>query len=105
MNGNVSLPIGSTASPATSGNAAVGNNPMTSQFPGQTSNGNALNAGSRPGTNAAGTAASSGGNAQNSAPAGGIGRPTTTNERDSDAKIDQENEKADKTVGKICKNC
>ena len=40
-----------------------------------------------------------------SAPAGGIGRPTTTNEQDSDAKIDQENNKADRTVGKICKNC
>lgn len=30
---------------------------------------------------------------------------TTTSEQDSDAKIDQENNKADRTVGKICKNC
>jgi hypothetical protein len=56
-----------------------------------------------PGTNSVGTATSSG--AQSSAPAGGIGRPATTNEQDSDAKIDQENNKADRTVGKICKNC
>jgi hypothetical protein len=34
---------------------------------------------------------------------GGIGRPTTTDQSDSDAKIDQENHKADRTVGKSCK--
>lgn len=64
--------------------------------------------GQAPGTNAAGTATSSGtrgASAQNTTPAGGIGRPTTTNSQDSDAKIDQENNKADRTVGKICKNC
>jgi hypothetical protein len=60
------------------------------------------------GTNAASTATSSGSSgasAQSTAPAGGIGKPTTTNTQDSDAKIDQENNKADKTVGKSCKNC
>ncbi|MCK1616417.1 hypothetical protein IVA96_07045 [Bradyrhizobium sp. 159] len=89
-------------SPGTSGNAAVDS---TGQ---QTGTGNRPSTGPAPGTNAAGTAAPSGSpgaNAQNTAPAGGIGRPTTTNEQDSDAKIDRENEKADKTMGKICKNC
>ncbi|MGY4330850.1 flagellar biosynthesis/type III secretory pathway M-ring protein FliF/YscJ [Bradyrhizobium sp. LB1.3] len=58
---------------------------------------------SSPGT--AAPSGSPGANAQNTAPAGGIGKPTTTNQQDSDAKIDQENKKADKTVGKICKKC
>ncbi|MGY4288768.1 hypothetical protein ACVWXO_007988 [Bradyrhizobium sp. LM2.7] len=49
--------------------------------------------------------AAAGASAQSAAPAGGIGKPTTINEQDSDAKIDQENNKADRTVGKICKNC
>ncbi len=96
-------------SPGPNGNAATGSNPRSGQLPSQqTGTGNGLSTGSTPGTNTAGTAApsgSSGANAQNTAPAGGIGRPTTTNEQDSDAKIDQENNKADKTVGKICKNC
>jgi hypothetical protein len=64
--------------------------------------------GQAPGTNAAGTAAPSGSSrasTQGTAPAGGIGRPAPTNEHDSDAKIDQENSKVDRTVGKICKNC
>gem|GEM_PF-6410415 len=90
----------------TTGNA---NGQATGQLPNQqTGNGNGLSTGSAPGTNTAGTAAPSGSpgaNAQNTAPAGGIGKPTTTNEQDSDAKIDRENNKADKTVGKICKNC
>jgi hypothetical protein len=69
-------------------------------------NGNSTNA-ATPGTNAAGTAASSGTPAANTqgAAAGGIGRPTTTDQHDSDAKIDQENSKVDQTVKKICKNC
>jgi len=62
-----------------------------------------------PGTNSAGTAGSSGpppaATTQGAAPAGGIGRPTTTDQRDTDAKIDQENTNVDRTVKKICKNC
>lgn len=74
----------------------------------QTSTGNGLSTESTPGTNTAETAVPSGwlgANAQNSAPAGGISRPTTMNKQDSDAKIDQENNKAGQTVGKTCKNC
>jgi hypothetical protein len=72
-----------------------------------TGNGNGLTTGAAPGTNTAGTAAPSGspGNAQGAAPAGGIGRPMTQDEKGSDDKIDQENNRADKIVGKICKNC
>jgi hypothetical protein len=61
-----------------------------------------------PGTNTAGTAGSSGtpaASSQGAAAAGGIGRPTTTDQRDTDAKIDQENTNVDQTVKKICKNC
>ncbi|WP_439400109.1 hypothetical protein ACRQ5Q_41615 (plasmid) [Bradyrhizobium sp. PMVTL-01] len=108
-----------TGSSGPSGNAATGNtnnqttgntnSQATSRLPNhQTVNGNGLSTGLTPGTNTAGTAAPSGApgaSAQNTAPAGGIGKPTTTNEQDSDAQIDRENNKADKTVGKICKNC
>jgi hypothetical protein len=63
--------------------------------------------GSAGGGAAAGTAASSGSSAAaaQTAPAGGIGRPATTNQQDSDAKIDQENSNTDRMVGSICKNC
>jgi hypothetical protein len=71
-------------------------------------NGDRRDVGTSPGTNAAGTAGSSGTpavNTQGSAPAGGIGRPTTTDQRDTDAKIDQENTKVHQKVKNICKNC
>jgi len=95
---------GLTGSP-TGTAAAPGTAPSTNQGTGER-NGSSMGA-QAPGTNAAGTATSSGssGASAQSTPAGGIGRPTTTNTQDSDAKIDQENNKADRTVGKICKNC
>ena len=89
------------------GDNAAGNNATTGQLINRQSGpDNGPSTGATPGTNTAGTAAPSGApgaNAQYTAPAGGIGRPTTTNERDSDAKINQENDKAGKTVGKIRK--
>lgn len=59
-----------------------------------------------PGTIAAtiATSSDSTGAAKQTAPASGIGTPTTTDQRDSDATIDQENTNADRTVEKICKN-
>ncbi|WP_420971990.1 hypothetical protein [Bradyrhizobium sp. B120] len=38
-------------------------------------------------------------------PPAGIGQPTTIDQRDSDGKIDHENNNVDRTVKKICKNC
>jgi hypothetical protein len=64
-----------------------------------------------PGTNAAGTAGASGGTAANAArrnngtTAPGQAKPTVTNQQDSDAKIDQENQKVNKTVNNICRGC
>ena len=51
------------------------------------------------GTNSLGTAQPSDG-----ATTGAAG-PTVTKEQDSDAKIDQENQKLDRTVNNICKGC
>ena len=102
----------STTAPALDGNVATGTvNGLSTGQPGvnqRTDAQNGLGTGTTPGTNTAGTASPSGApaaNAQNTAPAGGVGRPTRTKEQDSDPKIDQENNKADRTVGQVCKNC
>jgi hypothetical protein len=61
-----------------------------------------------PGTNAAGTAEGSGGALRdNGRTMPGPNRPTATRdqERDSDAKIDEENRKTDRAVSNICKGC
>jgi hypothetical protein len=61
-----------------------------------------------PGTNAAGTAEGSGGALRdNGRTMPGPNGPTATRdqERDSDAKIDEENRKTDRAVSNICKGC
>lgn len=54
-----------------------------------------------PGTNGLGTAESSGGTAA----APGVATSTVTSEQDSDAKIDEENRRLDRTVMNICRGC
>jgi hypothetical protein len=70
-----------------------------------------------PGTNAAGTAGASGGSGgaggssangalrNNGTTSPGQAKPTVTQEQDSDAKINQENQKVNKTVNNICRGC
>lgn len=82
-------PAGTVGAP---GNSTVGNAPATAQPGVNHEPGQRIDTESEArtrGTNAAGTAASSGSSAAaaQTAPAGGIGRPATTNQQDSDAKI------------------
>jgi hypothetical protein len=85
-------PAGTVGAP---GNSTVGNAPATAQPGVNHEPGQRIDTESEArtrGTNAAGTAASSGSSAAaaQTAPAGGIGRPATTNQQDSDAKIDEQ---------------
>lgn len=60
------------------------------------------------GTNALGTAQSSGGSAalrQNGTTMPGPNKPTRTQDQDSDRKIDEENQKLDRAVNNICRGC
>ncbi len=71
----------------------------------------AFAAGGDGGSGGGGAAASTGSPSTDSALRGngttmpGPDRPTVTTEQDSDAKIDEENRKLDRTVSSICKGC
>lgn len=71
----------------------------------------AFAAGGDGGSGGGGAAASTGSPSTDSALRGngttmpGPDRPTVTKEQDSDAKIDEENRKLDRTVSSICKGC
>jgi hypothetical protein len=106
LNNSGNDPSGSGNTPRFNSGTTTG---LANPAPATPSNGDVRNSPTTPpGINSAGTAAASGGGGglrSNGTRMPGPDAPTAKADQDSDAKIDAENQKLDRTVKSICKGC